>query len=142
MHKKVIVDNRVNKNLSGLINLFHFVNTVIKKESKHIIELGSFIGTSTKLFSEYFPQSTIFAIDMWKNDFDLNDPICQFDMKTAERMFDQNIKKCKNIIKIKMNTNNFCKILKNNFFDFIYIDANHSYEGCLMDIKNYFPKSK
>lgn len=30
----------------------------------------------------------------------------------------------------------------NNYFDFIYIDANHSYEGCKNDLELWWPKLK
>lgn len=34
------------------------------------------------------------------------------------------------------------KRFENNYFDLIYIDADHSYEGCLRDIEDWYPKLK
>ena len=34
------------------------------------------------------------------------------------------------------------KHFKDNYFDLVYIDADHSYEGCLKDIKDWYPKVK
>jgi hypothetical protein len=34
------------------------------------------------------------------------------------------------------------KRFKDNIFDLIYVDADHSYEGCLRDIEDWYPKVK
>lgn len=34
------------------------------------------------------------------------------------------------------------KHFENNYFDLIYIDGDHSYEGCLRDITDWYPKVK
>ena len=32
--------------------------------------------------------------------------------------------------------------IEDNYLDFVYIDANHSYRGCYLDIKAWYPKVK
>lgn len=34
------------------------------------------------------------------------------------------------------------KHFKDNYFDFIYIDADHTYSACLKDIEDWYPKVK
>jgi len=132
MKETNIVDNRIGDNLQGLLDLFDYVRD--HTDPEYIIEVGSFIGASTVQFAKAFPDSTIFAVDMWKDDFDPNDPICQFDMATAEKMFDNATKDYYNIVKIKMSGIDFADVIQNSWFEFIYIDANHSYHGCSEDI--------
>ena len=133
-----MIDNRVGDNLQGLLDLLSHVKQDINPT--RIIEVGSFIGSSTFQFAQMFPHATIFAVDMWQNDFDPNDPICQFDFKVAEKMFDTAVEKCHNVVKIKMNSKEFSEILAFSSMDFIYIDANHSYEGCMDDVMSYLPR--
>lgn len=144
MKNKIILNNRIKKNLTGFISLLNRVDEYfayhIRKEPVLMCEIGCFIGESTSLISDYFPNVKLYAIDMWKNDFDPDDPICQFDFKVAEEMFDANIKFNNNVIKKKMSSFQFSKQILNGSIDFIYIDAAHSYSESLEDFKLFYPK--
>lgn len=43
---------------------------------------------------------------------------------------------------IRMKSENAIKLFRNHTLDFVYIDANHSYEGCKLDINLWWPKVK
>lgn len=43
---------------------------------------------------------------------------------------------------IRDTSENGSKIFQNNFFDFVYIDGNHSYKECLKDLELWYPKLK
>jgi hypothetical protein len=48
----------------------------------------------------------------------------------------------KNVFIHRSTSEKAAKKLKNKYFDFIYVDGNHSYEFVLADLTNYFPKLK
>lgn len=53
------------------------------------------------------------------------------------------LKKFSNKIKyIKMYSNRAKNLFSNGELDFVYIDGDHSFKGCLEDIRNYFPLIK
>ena len=41
-----------------------------------------------------------------------------------------------------VSSDDFAKTIPDNYLDFIFIDGDHSYEGALKDIANYYPKVK
>lgn len=43
---------------------------------------------------------------------------------------------------IRDTSENGSKIFQDNFFDFVYIDGNHSYKACLQDLELWYPKLK
>lgn len=43
---------------------------------------------------------------------------------------------------IRDTSENGSKLFQNEFFDFVYVDANHSYEECLKDLEIWYPKLK
>ena len=51
-------------------------------------------------------------------------------------------KKYSNIKIIKNYSLQAAKKFKNNYFDFLYLDANHSYKAVYQDLKCWFPKLK
>ena len=40
-----------------------------------ILELGSWYGASTKWLADYCPQATVYAVDLWRDDFILNEQL-------------------------------------------------------------------
>jgi len=57
--------------------------------------------------------------------------------------FNHNTKSVKNnCLTIQSDTTNAAKFFPDNYFDFIYIDADHSYNAVLNDIINWYPKLK
>lgn len=43
---------------------------------------------------------------------------------------------------LRMKTDEASKLIEDESLDFVFIDADHSYEGCNNDIKNWMPKVK
>jgi hypothetical protein len=109
----------------------------------NIVEIGAFQGESTTIFSKNFPNSNIFAVDFWINNYDDREVnINSYNMIDVENNFNILTKYYPNIIKIKMLSSEFSNIISDNSIDFIYIDGDHSYNGVNSDIMSWKNKIK
>jgi hypothetical protein len=143
------------------------LDLLIEKDMKCVIELGSWLGKSTKFLLERAPKAVIFAVDIWLNEYFEND--CHYDSNAA--IFANIINGCSIYDQFLVNTSKFrskkvlnasgceefvglipCKldscealqILKDQGVkpDLIYIDANHHFDPVVKDVTtclNLFP---
>ncbi|MCK9544738.1 MAG: class I SAM-dependent methyltransferase [Novosphingobium sp.] len=110
---------------------------------KNIIEIGSYQGESTLIFNKNFKDSKIFAVDMWEPNYDHREiNINTYNMLDIENNFNVLTKNIDNIIKIKMSSVDFSKLIADKSIDFIYIDANHLYNYVNDDILYWKNKVK
>lgn len=95
------------------------------------IELGCFEGRSTVWIMENLmthPDARLDCVDIWKAE-DVYEPVM---MKEVERRFKANTKEFGDKIKVhKMPTTDYLR--KAEPADFIYVDADHTAAGCLVD---------
>lgn len=108
-----------------------------------MVEIGSFSGESTQVFSKYF--KFIICVDAWKNNYDEHDLAAtqsQEIMDEAEKIFDQRLLDSEIVLKMKTTSELASELLCNNLFDFIYIDACHTYEAVCKDIDLWINKVK
>jgi hypothetical protein len=110
---------------------------------ENIVEIGSYQGESTTIFSNNFKNSLIFAVDIWVNNYDESEVIINTNNpKDVENNFDIITKNYNNIIKIKLSSEKFSNIISDNSIDFVYIDGDHSYDGVTLDIVKWKNKVK
>lgn len=103
-------------------------------ESPTIVELGSYMGESSLIFSEEFPNGTIYCIDSWEGGFDHSDTCSRDDYNMVEEQFNKRLALTKNITKIKgLSTSEKIEC------DVVYIDACHQYECVKSDILHWQP---
>ena len=124
-----------------------FFKTIAHKKqnliNKKVLEIGVADGNNALRIYKYLNPSKIFLIDPW---------VRQKKRAADRRASDAVHKKAYQKTKSKFSDKN-CEIIKNyaenvvdnfedEFFDFIYIDGDHSYEGCKKDLDLYYPKLK
>ena len=106
-------------------------------ESPVIVELGSYMGESSLIFSEEFPNAKIYCIDTWEGGFDNLDSCSHQNYNQVESQFDLRLKLSNNITKIKgLSTSEKIEC------DLVYIDACHKYECVKEDILHWLPLTK
>lgn len=108
-----------------------------------MVEVGCYYGESTLMWESSDKIIKIFAIDPWKDFYDVNDGASQKgNMKEVENIFDENIKNSSKIIKLKSTSIEASKNFDDASLDFVYLDGSHTYEDVLSDITHWIPKIK
>ena len=124
------------KNLGGLADLIKF----IEADGKVMVEVGSYMGESASVFAKHVKSIT--AIDPWVEGYDDNDGASSTNMSKVEEYFDKTMSNFSNMKKIKMKSLEACKQFDDESLDFVYIDAEHTYEALFNDLKAWTPKVK
>jgi hypothetical protein len=124
----------MNINRDQLINL-------VKAPNAKIAEIGVEYGGYTK--SYYNDNYEIHLIDMWEtegNDFYFSQKPGQVELGYNQILNKYSDKKNVNIVKMK--SADAALLYPDEYFDWVYLDADHSYSAVIEDIKNWLPKVK
>jgi predicted O-methyltransferase YrrM len=105
-----------------------------------MVEIGSFIGESTIIFAEHFNQ--VIAIDPFQPDYHKEDPTSKFNFDEVYDEYMRRTSPFPNIKTLRLTSDSALDVLKDELFDFIYIDGIHTYEQVKIDIDNYLPLLK
>jgi len=119
----------------GLYELISYLNYYFDTSTATMVELGSYAGQSTSIFSKYFKK--VVAIDPWENHDEY-----PHDMNLVEKVFDKFVGSQRNVEKRKGYSVEVSETFKDNSLDFVYIDARHEEEYVLEDIEVWLPKLK
>lgn len=115
------------------------------------LEIGSWAGASTAIIGKVVKENSgrLYCVDWWKGNIGLHDGV--HDLASMAQtvdifdIFEANMQKLgldDAIYPLKMSSDVAARILMDECFDFIFIDAEHTYDGVRADIENYFPKLK
>lgn len=130
--------------IPGLLDLIAYisVHTDVPLYDFEMVEVGSFVGDSTRVFAGVV--KTVNAVDPWKNhyDDDMDPSSYKWDMKIIEAQFDEVVAECGNIIKNRMASVEGAEMFEDGSLDMVYIDGNHKYEFVKEDIRVWLPKIK
>ena len=127
----------------------------LHKLPKHSIgaELGVWKGDFTKVLLNNVQPSKLYLIDAWQNHSipykngqkEWTEPKTDTPQNTLDIIFNQvnsTLGKQENIEIIREFTNKAANSIPDGSLDWVYIDADHSYEGCLSDLRKYETKVK
>jgi len=120
----------------GIYELISYLNYYFDTSNAEMVELGSYGGQSTAIFSQYFKKVT--AIDPWED----YEELPTYKMEQVERTFDKFVGSQKNVEKRKGYSVEESKTFEDRSLDFVYIDARHEEEYVLEDIETWLPKLK
>jgi hypothetical protein len=109
-----------------------------------IAEIGVREGYNFEKMIEHNPKVAV-AIDLWKDDGVMarNDiALSQAKLDTQYNAFIDKIEHLSNVNVLREYSFDAVKRFPDEYFDLVYIDADHTYEGCYKDIVDWYPKVK
>ncbi len=131
--------------ISGLRELIEWIKTNGDKPIKemNMVEIGSFVGDSTREFAEAGFNSII-CVDPFLNGYDETDASSEtWPMERIYKQFKEDILDVyKNVNHFRMTSEAASKLFRDEDFDFVYIDGNHLYEFVKLDLVCWLPKIK
>ncbi len=109
-----------------------------------ICEIGISRGRNFSLMIEHGPELAV-AIDLWQADGTYSRNDGGYSQEQLDEQYD-NFKSAmvdKPFVEIFRGYSiKVAELFPDDYFDFIYVDGDHSYKGCLGDIKAWYPKMK
>lgn len=101
-----------------------------------MVEVGSFAGESAEAFASMDQVSRVWCVDPWEGGYDDSDIASSEDFSEVEKQFDRVMERSDGkIMKFKGTFGDFLSFHREFTFDIVYIDAMHSYESVMEDIK-------
>lgn len=111
------------------------------KQDSRVLEVGAFLGESTRMFLESGKVLSMYVVDAWQNDLDIHDYTTNlYDLSEIEQQFDQNVAEFPQVVKVKGNSLVVCDELPDSFFDLVYLDSCHEYNHVASEIGQYIRK--
>ena len=107
------------------------------KERKTLVEIGSYLGASAYFLaaaaSEYGTETTLFCVDTW-----MNDGMSEGKRNTWKE-FNENTSKYSGFIFSCRGTSQEIAMNFSRSIDLLFIDGDHSLDGCRQDVESWLP---
>lgn len=118
----------------------------IMPKNKIVAEIGVQAGLFAEEILLYTQPEHLYLIDCWayQNPTEYHDE-ANMNNNEQEKLFQSVKQKFRNnprVTVIRAFSPEAAELFKDNFFDWIYIDANHAYEGVKKDLEGWYPKIK
>lgn len=124
----------------GLIDFCMQLRKVMPRDFK-MAEIGCYAGESTVAFAMI--AGTVYAVDPWKNGYDDDDLSSSiFPMEQVKASFAYRVQGFHNICIIPDTSESDCEKTRDEFLDFVYLDAIHKIGPMRDDINRWLPKIK
>lgn len=121
------------------------IRNIVPKHSI-CVEIGVFEGTFSKQIQDIINPSKLYMIDLFSGICDSGNEDGNFVVKRDLNQCYNNLKEYvqdkPNLVLIKGNSMDILKSFEDNSVDMVYIDGDHSYEGCKRDLEISFQKVK
>ena len=128
-----------NSTLSNADRLFLFSETGSHIQNGKILEIGSYLGASAIILAEALKQNSqnisepkVYCVDTWQND------AMTEGLRDTYQTFLDNTKNWSNIV-LPVRGNSQSVVLPEEEYDVVFIDGDHSYEGCRSDVQRFAP---
>lgn len=138
------------ENIFGWFGFYETYSKMVNKfDNAHFVEIGAYLGKSTSYMAVEIINSKknirFDVIDTWEGSLGESNITSrkEFIEGTLYTDFLNNIEPVKDHINIlKMTSLEGSKLYQDNSLDFVFIDADHSYESVKNDIESWLPKVK
>lgn len=124
-------------------NFTEFLTPFAGKEELQFLQLGAFTGDASVWLCENILTgnlSTLIDVDTWEGSDE--EAHKAMDFAEVEAVYDRKTERFDNITKFKTKTFDFLRRTPNEIFDFIYVDADHTAVGTLLDAELSWPTLK
>ena len=120
-----------------------YIRNFFDLQQINILEIGSYEGNYAKCIYETFKNCMLYLVDTWDaSDTDFFYTNKKDLMGKAYEEINKKFKNIENVKIIKSNSKVAYDQFSDNFFDWIYIDADHTYHGAKCDMIKYYNKLK
>ena len=121
------------------------LNEAMPKRKLVGVEVGVAEGNNSNDMLTNWNIKTLYLVDIWKTT-----PDQAGDASSPQEWHDSNLANTKLLMKKHGNkakllqgmSLDMAKKIKDGTLDFVYLDGDHSYEGCMADLKAWYPKLK
>jgi len=137
------IHSHYNFHYKGFLDMVNELPSYFQPHSLPVtmIEIGSYMGESTMMFASIGLFKTIHSIDPHQGTEEFNE-LFGYSWGDVEKEYKLNTRHFDNIIHHKDFSYNVVDKFEDNSIDFIYIDAEHTYESVKKDLELYLPKLK
>lgn len=121
------------------------LGALLNDKTEYVIELGSWMGKSTRFICDTAPNAQVFAIDVWDNSFSSGDSHYvareNTELIAGDPLHQVFLVNCweyrEKLVPMRMRTIEGLRILKDAGIrpSVIYVDADHHYDPAFLDIK-------
>lgn len=114
-----------------------------KYKCDFVAEIGIRKGIHFNYLIKHKPMLAL-AVDIWKDDIPAHNDV-GYTQKELDKQYEDFILWSSKFSFVKTTRDYSTEAAKrypDEYFDFVYLDGDHTYEGCLADIKAWYPKVK
>ena len=118
-----------------------------KQPLRHLIgaEIGVDKGKNAERILNLLNIKQLILVDPWEEYVDVRTGISVGDSSYFQNLYEEVKNKFSNNSKVRIIRDysvNAAKMFDNEYFDFVYLDGDHSYESVLKDLESWYPKLK
>jgi predicted O-methyltransferase YrrM len=129
----------------GWFNYQGFYDYVSSYNFETLVEIGVWKGSSISYLASKNQHSKLYAVDLFEDTYRYKKGELKKAASTISTTYNENLKKTKTrdlITDIKSLSWEAAELFTNSSVDFVFIDADHSYESVKKDINAWFSKVK